>query len=54
MFGTTTLGTGIDLEDITVVIHFDNPYNFGGFAQECGRAGRDGWYASSLVLDKDV
>lgn len=47
---TSALGTGMDVDDIRFVIHVDIPYSMIDFAQESGRAGRDGAKATSYVV----
>ncbi|BFZ55994.1 hypothetical protein PYCC9005_003036 [Savitreella phatthalungensis] len=48
--GTTALGTGLDCADIRLVVHSNAPYSLIDYAQEIGRAGRDGKGAWSYVL----
>lgn len=47
---TTALGAGIDIPSVRLVIHYEEPYTATGFAQESGRAGRDGLPAKSMVF----
>ena len=39
---TNALGLGINIPDVRVVIYYDCPDNLVSYAQESGRAGRDG------------
>ena len=48
--GTTAIGTGIDYPHVRLVVHVGEPWGLIDFAQESGRAGRDGKVATSLVL----
>ena len=50
---TTALGTGVNYKGIIAVIHSGLPYGLIDFAQESGRAGRDGEEVDSLVLVED-
>lgn len=51
VFATTNaLGLGIDCRSVRVVIHVDVPHRVEDFAQESGRAGRDGLMSESLVM----
>lgn len=47
---TNALGMGVDIPDIRAVIHYGCPYSLLDFAQESGRAGRDGKPAQSVLM----
>lgn len=47
---TNALGLGIDRSSIRVVIHMECPFRLRDFAQESGRAGRDGQASESIIL----
>jgi superfamily II DNA helicase RecQ len=47
---TSALGTGVDFRGIVFVLHIDLPWSMIDFAQESGRAGRDGEVVTSMIL----
>jgi superfamily II DNA helicase RecQ len=49
---TTAAGAGVDYPHVRWVIHIDDPYGLGEYAQESGRAGRDGELAGASVYMK--
>lgn len=50
IFATSALGTGVDFPGVVFVLHVDMPYGMIDFAQESGRAGRDGEDVDSVIL----
>ena len=51
---TNALGLGLDIPDIRAVIHVDMPRSIADFAQQSGRAGRDGRRSESIVLSMNI
>lgn len=49
---TGALGTGINIEGITEVIHVDRPYGLTSFAQQSGRGGRSGEISNSVIITR--
>jgi superfamily II DNA helicase RecQ len=47
---TSALGMGIDISDIRVICHVDPPRTLLDYAQESGRAGRDGLKSEVIVV----
>src|SRR5271168_3407527 len=47
---TNALGLGVDLPDIRVVIHAGQPRKLPDYAQESGRAGRDGKSSEAIIV----
>lgn len=50
---TAALGTGIDVPGIVHVIHLDAPYSLIDYAQEAGRAGRNGERVEAVMVVED-
>jgi superfamily II DNA helicase RecQ len=49
---TSSLGMGVDIPDIRCIIHVDQPRTLLDYAQESGRAGRDGLRSEAIVIDQ--
>ncbi|KAG6020332.1 hypothetical protein E4U19_006426 [Claviceps sp. Clav32 group G5] len=47
---TSLLGTGVNYKDVALTVHVGLPYGLIDFAQESGRAGRDGEVVASFIL----
>jgi superfamily II DNA helicase RecQ len=47
---TNALGLGVDIPDIRVVIHAGTPRKLRDYAQESGRAGRDGLASEAIIV----
>ncbi len=49
---TSALGMGVDIPDIRYIIHVDRPRTLLDYAQESGRAGRDGCRSEAMVIEE--
>jgi superfamily II DNA helicase RecQ len=47
---TNALGMGVDILDIRVIIHIGAPRMLLDYAQESGRAGRDGQASEAIII----
>ncbi|CAN9283890.1 unnamed protein product [Alternaria alternata] len=47
---TSALGMGVDIPDIRCIIHIDWPFTVLDYAQESGRAGRDGLRSEAVMI----
>ena len=43
-------GTGIDIDDIHLVVHVDEPWDMMDYGQTSGRGGRDGQYTQAIII----
>jgi RecQ family ATP-dependent DNA helicase len=50
IIATSALGMGIDIPDIRCIIHIDWPFTVLDYAQESGRAGRDGLRSEAVMI----
>ena len=50
MICSSLLGCGVDVKGVRVVLHLGTPRSVLDFAQESGRAGRDGHFSQSIVF----
>jgi superfamily II DNA helicase RecQ len=47
---TSALGMGMDIPDVRCIIHIDWPFTMLDYAQESGRAGRDGLRSEAVLI----
>jgi superfamily II DNA helicase RecQ len=50
---TSALGMGVDIPDIRCIIHMDWPWTILDYAQESGRAGRDGLPSEAIIIGQE-
>jgi RecQ family ATP-dependent DNA helicase len=53
MVATSALGMGVDIPDIRCIIHIDWPRTMLDYAQESGRAGRDGLRSEAVIIGQE-
>ncbi|KAL6412376.1 uncharacterized protein AUP68_03578, partial [Ilyonectria robusta] len=51
---TNALGLGIDVPDIRIVLHIEIPFEMADYAQQSGRAGRDGLRSEAIIVRVDI
>jgi len=49
---TSALGVGVDVPDIRSVVHVESPNSLRDYAQESGRAGRNGGAVQAIILTR--
>ena len=54
IIATSAFGIGIDIANIRVVLHTDRPRRLLDYAQESGRAGRDGDSSEAIIVTGDI
>lgn len=47
---TSALGMGVDIPDVRCIVHIDWPFTMLEYAQESGRAGRDGLRSEAILI----
>lgn len=53
IIATSALGMGVDIPDIRCIIHTDWPWTMLDYAQESGRAGRDGLRSEAIIIRQE-